>query len=41
MDRRDFLGFFLAGGFLSVLASRLKRNYVAEEDVPARFWTKV
>jgi len=40
MNRRDFFAFFLIGGFMSVVARRMKR-YSAEEDVPARFWTKL
>lgn len=37
MTRRDFLGFFVFGGFLSLLGRKLKNS---EETREAMFWKK-
>jgi hypothetical protein len=41
MSRRDFMGFFLAGGLVSLLFRRAKVVGPARGDAPAMFWKKL
>jgi hypothetical protein len=41
MTRRDFIGFFLLGGALSLFVNKVDRIAPENELAPARFWKKI
>jgi hypothetical protein len=41
MTRRDFIGFFLLGGALSLFIKKMGRVAPGDDPAPARFWKKI